>query len=284
MTTQFALDHLVIAVRDLKQAIADYSALGFTVTAGGRHTHAPTQNALVYFADGAYFELIEWLAGVPGEKWYERLQAHGDGLVDFALVPKRLADALKQAATGNVSYKGPIPGSRFKADGEEVKWELAWPKSYALPFLCGDITPRVLRVPEGSVAVHKNRAQGVAAVAIRVHDLAGAARDYTRLLGIASGSASLSSQVLQEPGLDICSIRLGPSVLNLVSPLAGSTAPAAVKLRADLVGLGEGAYRLVVDVASAQPAPRVSRERSSGASLVFGAAGLALQDQVDPLA
>jgi catechol 2,3-dioxygenase-like lactoylglutathione lyase family enzyme len=284
MTPAFALDHLVIAVCDLQKAVADYSALGFTVTPGGRHTHAPTQNALVYFADGAYFELIEWLAGVPGEKWYERLQAHGDGLVDFALVPGRLADALKQAAKGAISYKGPIPGSRFKADGQEVKWELAWPQSYALPFLCGDITPRALRVPEGSVTVHANRALGVAAVAIRVHDLGGAARAYTRLLGIPAGSASLSSQVLQAEGLDVCAIRLGSSVLNLVSPVAGSLAPAAVKLRADLVGHGEGAYRLVLDVASNQPARHVNRERSSGVSLVFSAAGLASQDQVDPLA
>src|ERR1041384_7550234 len=53
-----AIDHIVILVNDLAAAIADYTALGFTVTPGGEHTGGATHNALVGFDDGVYFELI----------------------------------------------------------------------------------------------------------------------------------------------------------------------------------------------------------------------------------
>ena len=52
------IDHIVILVNELEQAIADYTGLGFTVVRGGDHPGGATHNALVVFADGAYFELI----------------------------------------------------------------------------------------------------------------------------------------------------------------------------------------------------------------------------------
>jgi hypothetical protein len=53
-----AIDHVVIVVRDLAQASADFAAAGFTVTPGGEHADGATHNALIPFADGAYIELI----------------------------------------------------------------------------------------------------------------------------------------------------------------------------------------------------------------------------------
>src|SRR5216684_222849 len=52
------IDHIVIVVRDLDAAVADYGRLGFTVVRGGRHPSMGTHNALIAFSDGAYFELI----------------------------------------------------------------------------------------------------------------------------------------------------------------------------------------------------------------------------------
>src|SRR4051794_8519489 len=46
-----AIDHVVILVNDLAATVADYTALGFTVTPGGEHTGGATHNALVVFAD-----------------------------------------------------------------------------------------------------------------------------------------------------------------------------------------------------------------------------------------
>ena len=53
-----SIDHIVILVRNLEEAIADYTALGFTVTPGGVHADGATHNALVPFDDGSYLELI----------------------------------------------------------------------------------------------------------------------------------------------------------------------------------------------------------------------------------
>ena len=77
------LDHIVIAVKDLEQTITDYRALGFNVLQGGEHPGRPTYNALVVLADGAYFELIAWRSPSPGDRWWELLNQHGDGIVDF---------------------------------------------------------------------------------------------------------------------------------------------------------------------------------------------------------
>ena len=49
----FSLDHVVIAVSDIKTTITDYRTLGFTVYPGGVHHGGVSHNALVMFADGS---------------------------------------------------------------------------------------------------------------------------------------------------------------------------------------------------------------------------------------
>jgi hypothetical protein len=82
-----SLDHVVIAVRDLDRTIADYTALGFTVTVGGEHTGGASHNALIVFADGAYIELIAFKRPNPEFRWWRVLDEAGDGFVDYALLP-----------------------------------------------------------------------------------------------------------------------------------------------------------------------------------------------------
>jgi catechol 2,3-dioxygenase-like lactoylglutathione lyase family enzyme len=55
------LDHLVILVRDLDQAVREYEVLGFTVTPGGEHADGLTRNALIPFRDGSYPGLVACL-------------------------------------------------------------------------------------------------------------------------------------------------------------------------------------------------------------------------------
>src|SRR5262249_39708681 len=69
----FRLDHVVIAVSDLDQAIADYRRLGFTVNPGGVHHGGASHNALVVFADGSYFELIAYMKPSPDVRWWKLL-------------------------------------------------------------------------------------------------------------------------------------------------------------------------------------------------------------------
>jgi catechol 2,3-dioxygenase-like lactoylglutathione lyase family enzyme len=51
------IDHMMIAVKDLRQATADYARLGFAVSPGGRHPGG-TENAAAGFETDGYLELL----------------------------------------------------------------------------------------------------------------------------------------------------------------------------------------------------------------------------------
>ena len=59
-----------------------------------------------------------------------------------------------------------------------MQWQLGWPVKHALPFLCGDVTPRSLRVPEGDVRLHPNQAAGIRSIAIAVENLEASTKAY----------------------------------------------------------------------------------------------------------
>jgi hypothetical protein len=178
------LDHVVIAVADLERAIGLCTQAGFTVVPGGPHPGRNTRNALIVFEDGAYLELITYAAPSPDERWWRELDAHGDGLVDFALLPQDLTAAVAQAqARGLTDIRGPLPGSRDRPDGVQLAWQTARQARHDLPFLCADLTPRALRVPEGALRRHRNGAQGVTAVTVAVNDVQVSLARYRALLG-----------------------------------------------------------------------------------------------------
>ncbi|MEO7744409.1 MAG: VOC family protein [Usitatibacter sp.] len=180
---RFALDHVVIAVADLASAIEDYRALGFTVQIGGRHPGRTSHNALIVFADDAYVELIAWSEPGPAERWYDMLQQHGEGFMDFALVPGDVALAIDEARSRGLEMSGPHDGSRVRPDGRELRWRTARQARFDLPFLCGDVTPRDWRVPTGAGRRHPNGARGIASLTLAVHDVKASLAAYEALLG-----------------------------------------------------------------------------------------------------
>lgn len=179
----FALDHIVIAVADLDAAIRDYAVLGFTVLPGGEHPRG-SRNALVCFDDGAYLEIIAFARPVPGFRWQQVLERAGPGLVDYALLPDSLDVRLEQARRRGLVIDGPIDGARLRPDGEQLLWRSARPPEPDIPFLCEDVTARVLRVPDGPARRHANGVTGVAEVTVAVADRATSAARYRALLGL----------------------------------------------------------------------------------------------------
>lgn len=179
----FSLDHVVIAVSDLASAVDDYSALGFTVYPGGVHHGGVSHNALVIFADGSYFELIAWRHAAPDVRWWQVLSKSGEGLVDFALLPEDTRRDVAAARGRGLELDGPIAGGRSRPDGARLDWQLVRPRTTDLPFWCGDVTPRTLRVPEGDMRVHPNGATGIASLRIAVDDVAASAARYAALAG-----------------------------------------------------------------------------------------------------
>lgn len=236
---RFALDHVVIAVEDLERAIADYRGLGFTVEPGGRHPGRTSHNALVVFEDGAYLELIAWTAPNPAERWNVELLAHGEGFMDFALLPEDVPRAVAEAKTRGLTLNGPIDGGRVRPDGKELKWQTGRQATFDLPFLCGDVTPRELRVPTGAARRHANGASGVAGVVVAVKDLDISRARYEALLGNRCDKAVVTLEgcdlVLAAPGAPTSGFHVtamqrlasrgeGPSALVL----KGISAPTAV--------------------------------------------------------
>ncbi len=183
MTTPLRLDHVVVAVRDLDARIATYEAAGFTVVPGGRHPGRNTRNALVVFEDGAYIELITYEAPSPNERWWRVLDAHGEGLVDFALWPADIQAVVQAARARGMEDLEDRPGARARPDGVQVAWQSARPATQDLPFLCADVTPRALRVPEGEARRHANGCTGIAEVRVAVEDLERSLARYRVYLG-----------------------------------------------------------------------------------------------------
>jgi catechol 2,3-dioxygenase-like lactoylglutathione lyase family enzyme len=193
----FSLDHVVIAVADLETAVTDYRALGFTVYPGGVHHGGVSHNALVIFADGSYFELIAYQQAAPDVRWWQVLSKAGEGFVDFALLPENAERDVAAARGRGLDLDGPIAGGRMRPDGARLDWQIVRPKTNDLPFWCGDVTPRTLRVPEGEMRTHANGVTGIASLKIAVNDVAKSAARYAALAGAAavtqrSGSARVA--------------------------------------------------------------------------------------------
>jgi len=243
------LDHIVIAVHPLDQAIADYRALGFQVLIGGRHNGRTSHNALVVFQDGSYLELIAWEGPAPQERWYNTLQSAGEGLVDFALLPGDTTEVLNAArARGLLSLEGPFDGARLRPDGAQLRWQTARHASPDLPFLCGDISPRALRVSESPAdRRHPNGSLGVARLDIAVHDLSTSLARYQALLG----PDLPGGPVRVQEGVQQITLPLGSTELRLLSPDPTPAAqqaegPEALALKHRLATRGEGPCALVL--------------------------------------
>ncbi|WP_028217707.1 VOC family protein [Paraburkholderia oxyphila] len=254
-----SLDHIVIRVQHLEPAIADFSELGFTVQRGGTHADGATHNALIGFEDGSYLELIAFLRDAREHKWWDAGHRVGDGYVDFALLPGSVGKVIETAASRGLHYEGPIPGGRTRPDGTRIEWQLGRPASKDLPFLCGDLTPRFLRVAEGNVRKHANGAQGVASIAVAVNDIDASLRRYRSLLG-----DSFDPHVATVPGegVRLATLPVGSTTFALFAPRAGTNAATTAneqgdsalleaRLRTQLARRGEGVFGVTIRTAHA---------------------------------
>jgi catechol 2,3-dioxygenase-like lactoylglutathione lyase family enzyme len=176
------IDHVVIVVADLDRAITSFEALGFTVVRGGRHTGLGSHNALIAFADGAYFELIAFLGPASTHRWFAAA-SKGGGLTDFCMQTGDLdADAASFKRAG-AAISEPFAMERERPDGYLLKWVLAVaepPSAGVVPFLIRDTTPRDERVPRART--HRNGAAGIRTLTVAVEDVAATRAFYERVL------------------------------------------------------------------------------------------------------
>jgi glyoxalase-like protein len=207
------IDHIVIVVNDLEQAAKDYEQLGFTVVPGGKHP-VGSHNVLISLADGSYIEIIAYYREALDHRWWDPLQK-GERLVDFCMQTDDLqGDTLKLRAAG-VAINDPVPWSRTRPDGYELKWLLSLAQGShrgVAPFLIQDVTPREERIPRAFD--HKNGATGIHTVTVAVGELTAVQRWYDGVLR--AHSTKISDEKLQANGVRYA---IGPHTLDFVMPM-----------------------------------------------------------------
>ena len=218
------LDHLVILVRDLELASADYESLGFAVTPGGEHADGLTRNALVPFEDGTYFELVSFLdpEDPTDNVWGWRGFLPYEGLIDYCAASDDLdSDASRLESLGFV-IDGPDDGGRLLPDGGEIRWRSARIRQEGrlLPFLIEDLTPRELRVPGGPAARHPNGATCISRLETSAPDARQASSSLSALADITNDtetSVLLGACVLSPVSMQTRDAKgAGPSAVELV--------------------------------------------------------------------
>src|ERR1700752_5211362 len=176
------IDHLVVVVQDLAQAAKDYEQLGFTVVPGGQHP-VGSHNVLISFVDGSYPEIIAFYREALDHRWWEPL-SKGERFVDFCFQTDDLRGDTKKLQAAGVAINDPVPWSRKRPDGYELKWLLSLATGShrgVAPFLIEDVTPRKERIPQ--MFDHKNGGSGIGTVTVAVGELPAIRQWYDAVLG-----------------------------------------------------------------------------------------------------
>lgn len=269
---ELKLDHVMIAVRDMDEAIRRYQALGFNVKRGGRHTGRGTENAVMRL-DWEYLELIA--VHDPAER--ALLGAEGAGLTDFLakceggpVDPVFSTDALDVLAErftrAGVPLAGPVRLQRVRPDGVVVANRVIQPggRMSTRQLYPGFIQWEVQdpeRLTGEWAGTHDIGAVSVAGLAIAAVDMDRAKAAYVGILELPVESEDLVPELAARR----LRCRSGELVIDLLVP----TGPGPVQ--AELEQIGEGPFELRLRVknltqsrnklakagAALQPAPGV---------------------------
>jgi catechol 2,3-dioxygenase-like lactoylglutathione lyase family enzyme len=175
------IDHIVIVVKDLDKAAQDYRELGFTVVPGGQHP-VGSHNVLISFQDGSYVEIIAFYREAHDHRWWNPLQK-GERFVDFCFQTDDLRGDTKKLQDAGVAINNPVPWSRKRPDGYELKWLLSLATGDhrgVAPFLIEDVTPRSERIPQE--LKHDNGIIGIEKVTVAVGAISPIDKWYGALL------------------------------------------------------------------------------------------------------
>lgn len=193
-------DHAIIAVNDLDTATANYQALGFKARYGGVHTGGTTHNALIYFADGAYLELLAPTGNAPEPDAtvtdFSALVAGGEGLIGCAFGAENLQSAAAPMRERGLALTELRAGGRERSDGVALKWESVGIEGSLSPFFIGDVTARNLRVlDDAESTAQPNGVTGIA----EVHFLKSAAlsQRYAQIFGAEQDTYEVSGTLIK---------------------------------------------------------------------------------------
>lgn len=138
MPLQLAIDHALIAVRDLDAAAASFGALGFTLTPRGYHSIG-SQNHCIMLGT-TYVELLAAPIEHPWLDYYRRfLRERGDGLAAIALATIDADAAYAELRAGGLPAKPPMDLSR-PVEGGVARFRLVQLDGTPSVFVCQHLT------------------------------------------------------------------------------------------------------------------------------------------------
>ncbi len=201
------LDHVVILVKDLEEAIKQYQKEGFKVSRGGRHDNGVTENALIHFKNGTFLELLalrkRWkthFIKLLFQIGYFKIDSQSlrfgfqqrfvgkalyslEGIIDFCLLATASEQDFLEIKQRNINTTHLIPMQRLKPDGQLLRWKIFAPFSPYLPFVMTPYEPPFSPLPAN--LEHSNGIQGIEKISVCVpeNEFEGAVQAYIQLLG-----------------------------------------------------------------------------------------------------
>jgi len=236
---EMQLEHIIIRVDDLTQAIKDYESMGFTVTYGGVHGGGFSHNALIHFKDGSFLELIAFRkttlinlmldVGLL-DLFYKDTNQHlkyrfvetvgyPEGFIDSALITNRISQVTQQANQQGLLTTPAMPMTRIKPNGELIVWDIMAPLYEGLPFVRSPYVPA--QIIADVQTQHINGVTGLNSIHYGVKNLNQASEKYGQLLGGVTFTHS--------PDKTSSQFKLGQVAINLVQVNEHSTPVALPK-------------------------------------------------------
>lgn len=233
------IDHVVICMPDLQQAITQYTRLGFNVFPGGSHPGKGTHNAIALLDDD-YIELMairdpaehRAAVGRPGDTNADlaAFVAAGGGIRSVVLQSDDLTAEVAAMRSRGVEVSDAVEGSRLTPSGQQLRWKAAalGPKNPLPLYFIEHLTPMAERRKQTAVAgPHPNRVHGLERTYIVVPDVAAAAAVYARVLGLPQPPLQKGTVIMS----DMAVFQLGPTGLGIVQPYAPGPAADALERR-----------------------------------------------------
>jgi catechol 2,3-dioxygenase-like lactoylglutathione lyase family enzyme len=223
------IDHVMICVPDLPQAIDAYTRIGFEVRPGGVHPGGGTENAIAFFQDD-YLELLAVRHGEEQRAGAALLEflARGPGLRYVAVQSDDLERDVAAMRGRGVDVSDPSDGGRRTPSGQELAWKSArlGPGNPLPIFFIQHLTPLAERC-RGHTGQHPNGALRTERVYIAVQDVAKAAEIYSRVLGVPVPRVQRGNVIKA----DMAVFDLGPTGLTVAQPAEPGPAAEALARR-----------------------------------------------------
>ncbi|BBK29981.1 glyoxalase-like protein [Stella humosa] len=181
------IDHVIVLVRELEAAAADYGRLGFTISPRGTHSaHMGTGNHTIMF-ERDYFELMGVLAPTDANARWRELLARREGMSGVALKTDKASGAAAEMRAAGIAAADPVHFARPVDLPGGGKGEAAFDTTQFPPeatpdarmFCCQHLTPHTVWI--AALQRHANSAHGLAEVLLATDDPAEAGAAYARI-------------------------------------------------------------------------------------------------------